>query len=339
MWNNAPLRNLPLTERLPVSPTLLLIFYCLAIAGFSLVGGLLPNWIQMTHTRTQLVMSLVSGLMLGVAFYHLLPHSVALLGGAGGVDTSVWWLMIGLIGMLLLLRVFHFHQHDFSHEQLGQHDHPHHDSDSHAAAHAASPATAHAHNHSHEHEHAHAASASHGASHSAGHSAGHASPVHGLSWVGLALGLAVHTLIDGVALGAIMHAGSHTSGMIGIGVFLAILLHKPLDAMSIVTVMQAGGWSKGARAITNLVFALMCPLGAMLFYFGVGVADGGDHLVAVALAFSAGAFICIALSDLLPEVHFHSHDRGKLTLAFLLGIAVAYAIGSVEPAGIHVGLH
>jgi len=136
-----------------------------------------------------------------------------------------------------------------------------------------------------------------------------------------------------------MLAGSHTSGVIGIGVFLAILLHKPLDAMSIVTVMQAGGWSKGARTMTNLVFALMCPLGAMLFYFGVGVTDGGDHLVAVALAFSAGAFICIALSDLLPEVHFHSHDRGKLTLAFLLGIAVAYAIGSVEPAGIHLGLH
>lgn len=307
MWNNAPLCKSPLTERLPVSPTLLLIVYCLAIAGFSLVGGLLPNWIQMTHTRTQLVMSLVSGLMLGVAFYHLLPHSVALMGGAGGVDTSVWWLMIGLIGMLLLLRVFHFHQHDFSHEQREQHNHNH--------------------NHNHSHDHAH------------GSSAVPASPVHGLSWMGLALGLGVHTLIDGVALGAIMHAGNHTSGLIGVGVFLAILLHKPLDAMSIVTVMQAGGWSRGARATTNLVFALMCPLGAMLFFFGVGVTDGGDHLVAVALAFSAGAFICIALSDLLPEVHFHSHDRGKLTLAFLLGIAVAYAIGSVEPAGIHLGTH
>ena len=44
------------------SPTFLLALYCLAIAGFSLVGGLLPNWVQMTHTRTQLVMSFVSGL-------------------------------------------------------------------------------------------------------------------------------------------------------------------------------------------------------------------------------------------------------------------------------------
>jgi zinc and cadmium transporter len=291
---------------MPVSPTLLLIIYCLAIAGFSLVGGLLPSLVKMTHTRTQVVMSLVSGLMLGVAFYHLLPHSVALAGGSGGVDTTVWWLMIGLIVMLLLLRVFHFHQHDFSGEEGEQHE---------------------------QHDHA-------GHSHAPGHAHEHGSPAHGLSWVGLALGLAVHTLIDGVALGAVMHAGSHTSGVLGIGVFLAIFLHKPLDAMSIVTVMQAGGWSKGARATTNLVFALMCPLGAILFFFGVDVVSAGrDHLVAVALAFSAGAFICIALSDLLPEVHFHSHDRGKLTLAFLLGIALAYAIGGVEPAGIHLATH
>ena len=58
-----------------------------------------------------------------------------------------------------------------------------------------------------------------------------------------------------------------------------------------------------------------------------------------ALAFSAGAFICIALSDLLPEVQFHSHDRMKLTVAFLLGIGLAYAIGSVEPEGAHASEH
>jgi len=276
------------------SPTLLLVFYCIAIAGFSLVGGLLPNWIKMTHTRTQLVMSFVSGLMLGVAFYHLLPHSVALVGGDHGADTSVWWLMIGLITMLLLLRLFHFHQHDFSSEEDQHHDH-------------------------HHHHHPQQSNA------------------HSMSWMGIALGLALHTLVDGVALGAVMQGGSVEAGLIGIGVFLAILLHKPLDAMSITTIMQAGGWSRGARATTNLLFALMCPLGALMFYFGVDIlADSQNHVVAAALAFSAGAFICIALSDLLPEVHFHSHDRGKLTLAFLLGIALAYAIGIVEPAGIHL---
>lgn len=284
------------------SPTLLLLFYCIAIACFSLVGGLLPNWVKMTHTRTQLIMSLVSGLMLGVAFYHLLPHSIAM--AHGSADTSVWWLMIGLIFMLLLLRMFHFHQHDFSGEEEAHHDHDH------------------------------------------GHPHHHSLPVqepavHHLSWVGIALGLALHTLIDGVALGAVMLGEASegtTTGLIGVGVFLAILLHKPLDAMSITTIMEAGGWDRGARATTNLLFAFMCPLGALLFFFGVDfLSPSRDAIVAAALAFSAGAFICIALSDLLPEVHFHSHDRGKLTLAFLLGIVIAYSIGAVEPASLHHG--
>ena len=280
------------------SPTFLLFVYCLAIAGVSLVGGLLPNWVQMTHTRTQLVMSFVSGLMLGVAFYHLLPHSVAMAEGSGAVDIAVWWLMIGLIAMLLLLRLFHFHQHDFSAEEDRHHDHHHH--------------------------------APQGAA-------------HRLSWLGIALGLALHTLIDGVALGAVMQGDAvrgGAAGLLGIGVFLAILLHKPLDAMSITTLMDAGGWSRSARATINLLFALMCPLGALLFFFGVDLlVDTRNHVVCAALAFSAGAFICIALSDLLPEVQFHSHDRTKLTLAFLLGIGLAYGMGGLEPAGIHLSGH
>lgn len=287
------------------TPTLLLIGYCIAISGISLLGGLLPGWIRMTHTRMQLVMSLVSGLMLGVAFYHLLPHAIALEGSEHSADTAVWWLMIGLVAMLMLLRLFHFHQHDFS---AGEDDHHH----------AGEGGHDHAHSHGHD-------------------IAPHGHPAHGLSWVGLALGLALHTLIDGIALGAVMHTAQDGAGLVGIGVFLAILLHKPLDAMSIVTVMEAGGWSRAATSAANALFALMCPLGALLFFFGVdGMSGSQDAVVAAALAFSAGAFICIALSDLLPEVHFHSHDRLKLTLAFLVGITVAYAIGIVEPAGIHL---
>jgi zinc and cadmium transporter len=286
------------------SPAVLIVFYCVAIAGFSLIGGLLPNWVRMTHTRTQVVMSFVSGLMLGVAFYHLLPHSIKMIGGPGATDTAMQWLMLGLITMLLLLRMFHFHQHDFSHEEDEHHDH--HQLDSHARGH------------------------------------GHAGAAHSLSWLGIALGLGVHTVVDGIALGAVMQGeiADGASGLVGVGVFLAILLHKPLDAMSITTVMGAGGWSRAARNTTNLVFALMCPLGALLFFFGVNLlVDSRDYIVAAALAFSAGAFICIALSDLLPEVHFHSHDRTKLTLAFLLGIGLAYSIGGLEPASYHLPTH
>jgi zinc and cadmium transporter len=273
---------------------MILAAYSLAIIAASLLGGWLPSLVRMTHTRTQLIMSFVAGLMLGVAMYHLLPHALVQLGAHNGhvgaaIDTAVWWAMLGMILMLLLLRLFHFHQHDFSGEEDAHHDH-HHE---------------------------------------------HGPNAHPLSWLGIALGLGVHTLIDGVALGASIVGGAHGAGWVGLGVFLAILLHKPLDALSITSMMQAGGWGGRARGLANVAFALLCPLGALLFFFGVGQLPQQAYLVGCALAFSAGVFLCISLGDLLPEVHFHSHDRFKLTFAFLLGIALAYGLRFLEPDVIH----
>jgi zinc and cadmium transporter len=55
------------------------------------------------------------------------------------------------------------------------------------------------------------------------------------------------------------------------------------------------------------------------------------------LAFSAGVFVCIALSDLLPEVEFHSHDRVPLSASLVLGLVLAWAIGFLEPEHTHGG--
>jgi zinc and cadmium transporter len=278
--------------------------YSLAIVAASLLGGWLPAMVRMTHTRTQIIMSFVAGLMLGVALYHLLPHGIlqleAVQGTALAIDTAVWWAMLGMILMLLLLRLFHFHQHDFSHEEHDHHDHHHFDQ----------PADG-----------------------------NDNSNAHPLSWIGIALGLGLHTLIDGVALGASIKAGllQHDgAALVGLGVFLAILLHKPLDALSITSMMQAGGWNSRARTMANIVFAMMCPLGALLFFWGVGSMGAMEAIVVgSALAFSAGVFLCISLGDLLPEVHFHSHDRFKLTFSFLVGIGLAYGLRFLEPGLLH----
>ena len=36
------------------------------------------------------------------------------------------------------------------------------------------------------------------------------------------------------------------------------------------------------------------------------------------------------MSDLLPELQFHTHDRGKLSVALLVGLAIAWGIGILE---------
>ena len=247
----------------------------------------------MTHNRTQMVLSLISGLMLGVALLHLIPHAFV---AAGAIDTVMIWTLSGLIFMLLLLRWFHFHQHDFA--------------SSAADCDLTSPDE---HYHAHAHDHAHL-------------------PEQAMGALGLFAGLCVHTVVDGIALGAVLIGSVSGATLAGVGVFLAILLHKPLDALSIETVMGARGWSSLSRWSAAIVFALLCPLAAALFYFGATSLAPHEGLLPAALAFAAGAFICIALGDLLPEVQFHSHDRLRLTLLFLLGVGIAFALGLLEPA-------
>ncbi len=286
--------------------TSLIFVYSIAILFASLIGGWLPSKMKLGHTRTQIMMSYVAGFMLGVAFYHLLPHAVSKLAGHGGVDHAVWWLMVGLLLMFVLLRLFHFHQHGPV-ESDHEHDHGH--------SHNLKTA------HNHDEKTARTQLASN------------------MSWLGVAFGLALHTLIDGIALGAAVQADSaeHAPlGLLGFGVFLAIVLHKPLDAISISSIMHASGWSLKSQTVVNLVFATMCPIGAYLFLFGAdSLGDSQNMVIGSALAFSAGVFICISLSDLLPEIQFHSHDRGKLTLALVLGVITAYGIGLVEPESAH----
>jgi zinc and cadmium transporter len=101
--------------------------------------------------------------------------------------------------------------------------------------------------------------------------------------------------------------------------------------MAISTLMAASGSSRFSRHILNGLFALASPLGAALFYFGASHFAGGNvPVLGCALTFWAGSFLCIASSDLPPELQFHSHDRFKLSAALVAGLAVAVIIGQFE---------
>jgi zinc and cadmium transporter len=287
-------------------PTFLIITYCVLIVAASLVGGYLPSLLRLTHTRMQLLMSLVGGLMLGVALLHMLPHSVV---ATQSLDQTAVASVVGLLTMFFLIRMFHVHGHE-------PHQH-------------------HGHDETVDCDHVHACAEER--MHPTGGAA------HGLSWIGLFIGLALHTLIDGVALAASVAAemGESSPGaLLGVGTFLAVALHKPMDALAITSVMIGGGWSTGWRNVVNFVFALMCPLGALAFFFGVQhLGTGQELLIGWSLAFAAGAFLCIALADLLPEVQFHHHDRLKLSAALLLGVVLAALIGFLEPEHAHSHTH
>ncbi len=98
-------------------------------------------------------------------------------------------------------------------------------------------------------------------------------------------------------------------------------MHKPFDSLTILTLMSASGASSGRRHLINAAYATVIPLGVVLYLF-VWRHSGGEssQFLGRSLGFAAGTFLCIATSDLLPELQFHSHDRFKLSLALVLGL-------------------
>jgi len=287
-----------------VWPVLLLGLYCLCITAASLFGGWLPSLVKLTHTRMQLTISFVGGFMLGIALFHMLPSAVGELG-PNSISRASFWMAVGLLVMFFLIRLFHFHEHESAElpdrAELSTASHSiDHDR---AAAHMEHPLRR-----EHPHE---------------------------VSWIGVASGLAIHTLAEGVALAATVQSDAGTESgrlLLGFGTFLAILLHKPLAAVSITSLMSVAGRSARWRNAINVGFSLVCPLGAGLFFVGIEQYSGHEHiLIGCALAFSAGTFLCISLADLLPEMELHSHNRVPLSAMLLLGIALSWVIGAIEP--------
>ena len=301
---------------------LLLATYTLLILAASLAGGLLPTLVRLDHARMQIALSVVAGVMFGVGVIHMIPHAVVLwydsgVAGVqdhhGGLDGLMLALMLGFLTMFLLERFFSYHHHEPAEAALAA------SGSSEAAGAALAPG---AHGHSCVHEVAE------------GMNGPGATPV---GWAGALAGLAIHTILNGVALAASVEAaceGDHGLALAGFGVFLGVALHKPFDAMTITMLMRAAGIRRGFIHLANLGFALMIAAGIGVFFLGVAGSPNQTAWTALALSFSAGTFLCIALSDLLPELHFHRHDRLKLTAALLVGIGIAWGTGYLEQ-GVH----
>ena len=64
---------------------------------------------------------------------------------------------------------------------------------------------------------------------------------HDVSWSGAALGLFLHSVLNGVALAASVANSHGDTRLAGLGTFLVIFLHKPFDAMTIGMLMARGG--------------------------------------------------------------------------------------------------
>lgn len=123
------------------------------------------------------------------------------------------------------------------------------------------------------------------------------------AWL-ISVGDSVHNFLDGVAIAAAFLIDVR----LGIVTTIAVSLHEiPQEIADFIILMRSGMTAKRAIMI-NVFSALMAMVGGVVTFF---IRDAIDPYIGVIVAFSAGMFLYIALSDLIPELHHHSANTSE----------------------------
>jgi len=133
------------------------------------------------------------------------------------------------------------------------------------------------------------------------------------------IGLSVHSLITGLALGAGIMVPR-----LGFVVFLAILLHKLPASLSLSSLLIKEEYATGKILLIIFAFSVMVPTGAFITY--LFIQHTTHAVVGTLIAFSGGTFLHISADDLLPEVHHHGQGRIGRLFAFFAGLAIIWLV-------------
>ena len=125
------------------------------------------------------------------------------------------------------------------------------------------------------------------------------------------IGMMVHTLFDGVAIGA----GFSVSRELGFLVFIAMFLHKIPDGFTIASIVRSTGHPP-ARALAASALLGVATLIGVAAYYALGSPP-------FALPLAAGCTLYVAATDLMPEVNREHGFRMALLVFAGMGLFLA----------------
>ncbi len=135
-------------------------------------------------------------------------------------------------------------------------------------------------------------------------------PVHPFAYLNL-LGDGIHNFIDGIAIAASFLSAES----LGVVTTLAVILHEVPQELGDFGVLLYGGFSKAKAFLFNFLSAILAVAGALTAYFFVSFLPNMHYI----LAFTAGGFIYIATTDLIPELHKETSTTNSIVeIVFLL---------------------
>ncbi|MCR4263102.1 MAG: ZIP family metal transporter [Candidatus Roizmanbacteria bacterium] len=136
----------------------------------------------------------------------------------------------------------------------------------------------------------------------------------------------IHNFVDGVAISA----SFLVSPAIGLTTTIAIAAHELPQELADFSILLHAGMKKKKALLYNFITALTAVFGAVISYLFL---SSFEILIPLALSFTAGMFIYIALADLIPDLH---HSQGSYlniaqSLPFILGILLMLFVGTITP--------
>ncbi len=138
------------------------------------------------------------------------------------------------------------------------------------------------------------------------------------------VGFNVHDLIDGMAIGAAMI----TSSSLGVLIFLAVLLHEIPAGFSIAAITLGAGRGRKAAVVAGSSIGISTMVGIVIPFALGEISDG---TAATFLALSAGSFIYIAATDLIPAAGGGGEGSSRFPILYVL-IGIVAFLGTAQLA-------
>ncbi len=152
----------------------------------------------------------------------------------------------------------------------------------------------------------------------------HSKQIHPIATINI-VGDSLHNFIDGLLIG-----GSFlVDPVLGLGTTIAIVLHEIPQEIGDFGVLVHSGLSKRKAFLFNFFTALIAILGVIVSFL-IGTTEVVTN--SILLPITAGGFIYIAGSDLIPELKHHISFKNSIFqfLAILTGLFFMYLLTYIE---------
>ncbi|MBU1151397.1 ZIP family metal transporter [Patescibacteria group bacterium] len=144
--------------------------------------------------------------------------------------------------------------------------------------------------------------------------------VHTFTYMNL-VGDGLHNFVDGLLIAA----SFSMDFSLGMATTVAVIAHEIPQEIGDFAVLLHGGFSKGKALLMNFLSALVAVAGAVV---GVLLVSEVEDFTKVLIPLTAGGFIYIAASDLIPELHKQPKLSSSILsfAVFILGIVFMFLL-------------